>query len=164
MLGIDYRKPLMKVGNAAIYDVTRPGQSFGELSGALGVIDRYAKANNVKVAIYDPVELYKPVHKPIRKICEDYVAIEVHSKKPFECKTANVKYNTEPGEEPFLRRVYKSIQKMVTGEDKLPVEKEVEATRARYNNYLKTTSTDYMAQRGDVKVKDPHTMAGNAYE
>lgn len=44
------------------------------------------------------------------------------------------------------------------------IEKEMLETRTRYNEYLKTTSDKYMAQRGDVKIKDPHTMAGNAYQ
>lgn len=44
------------------------------------------------------------------------------------------------------------------------IEKEMIETRARYNEYLKTTSDNYMAQRGDVKIKDPHTMVGNAYQ
>ncbi len=43
------------------------------------------------------------------------------------------------------------------------IEREIESTRARYQHYLETTSDNYMAQRGDVKIKDPHTMAGNAY-
>ena len=43
------------------------------------------------------------------------------------------------------------------------LEQEMEQTRARYQEYLNTTSHNYMAQRGDVKIKDPHTMAGNAY-
>ncbi len=44
------------------------------------------------------------------------------------------------------------------------IEREMEMTRARYQKYLDTTSDNYMAQRGDVKIKDPHTMAGNAYK
>ena len=44
------------------------------------------------------------------------------------------------------------------------IEREMEMTRARYQKYLDTRSDNYMAQRGDVKIKDPHTMAGNAYK
>lgn len=43
------------------------------------------------------------------------------------------------------------------------IEQEVKATRARYNEYLKTTKNDYVAQRGDVQIHHPHTMAGNGY-
>lgn len=44
------------------------------------------------------------------------------------------------------------------------IEREMEEARAMYQNYLDTTSDNYMAQRGDVKIKDPHTMVGNAYK
>lgn len=44
------------------------------------------------------------------------------------------------------------------------IEQEMQQTRARYQHYLETTSDKYMARRGDVVVKDPHTMAGNAYK
>ena len=44
------------------------------------------------------------------------------------------------------------------------IEREMEETRARYQKYLDTTSDNYMAQRGDVRIKDPHTMVGNAYK
>ena len=40
------------------------------------------------------------------------------------------------------------------------IEREVEATRARYNEYLKNTSSDYTAQRSNVTIKDPHTTGG----
>ena len=43
------------------------------------------------------------------------------------------------------------------------IEREVEATRARYNEYLKNTSSDYTAQRSNVTIKDPHTTGG-AYQ
>ena len=43
------------------------------------------------------------------------------------------------------------------------IEREMEMTKARYQHYLDTTSDNYMAQRSNVKIKDPHTMAGNAY-
>ena len=39
------------------------------------------------------------------------------------------------------------------------IEREMEEARAVYQNYLETTSDNYMAQRGDVKIKDPHTMS-----
>ena len=44
------------------------------------------------------------------------------------------------------------------------IDQEMQQTRARYQHYLETTSDKYMARRGDVVVKDPHTMAGNAYK
>ena len=44
------------------------------------------------------------------------------------------------------------------------VDREMKVMRARYQKYLDTTSNNYMAQCGDVKIKDPHTMAGNAYK
>lgn len=44
------------------------------------------------------------------------------------------------------------------------IEREVEATRTRYNEYLKNTSSDYTAQRSNVTIKDPHTMPGGAYQ
>ena len=44
------------------------------------------------------------------------------------------------------------------------IEREMEMTRARYQKYLETTSDNYMAQRSNVKIKDPHTMAGDAYK
>ena len=43
------------------------------------------------------------------------------------------------------------------------IEQEVKATRARYNEYLKTTKNNYIAQRGDVQIHQPHTMPGDSY-
>ena len=40
---------------------------------------------------------------------------------------------------------------------------EVKATGARYNEYLKTTKNNYIAQRGDVQIHHPHAMAGDAF-
>ena len=39
------------------------------------------------------------------------------------------------------------------------IEREMEEARAVYQNYLDTTTNNYMAQRGDVKIKDPHAMS-----
>ena len=44
------------------------------------------------------------------------------------------------------------------------IEQEMQETRARYQHYLDTTTDNYMARRGDVIIKDPHTMAGGAYK
>ena len=43
------------------------------------------------------------------------------------------------------------------------ISQEVKATGAKYNEYLKTTKNDYIAQRGDVQIYHPHAMAGDAY-
>lgn len=44
------------------------------------------------------------------------------------------------------------------------IEREMEETQARYKNYLETTSDSYSAQRGDVIVKNPHTMVADSYK
>jgi len=58
----------------------------------------------------------------------------------------------------------KSFKPMTNTKPIHTIEKEMLETRARYNEYLKNTNNNYMAQRGDVKIKDPHTMVGNAYQ
>ncbi len=44
------------------------------------------------------------------------------------------------------------------------IEQEMQETRARYQHYLNTTTNNYMAKRGDVTIKDPHTMPEGAYK
>lgn len=43
------------------------------------------------------------------------------------------------------------------------IEQEVAQTKARYARYLSETSNNFSAKRSNVEIKDPHTMAGDAY-
>lgn len=43
------------------------------------------------------------------------------------------------------------------------IDREIELTRARYEKYLVSSCDNFCAMRSNVQIKDPHTMAGNAY-
>ena len=43
------------------------------------------------------------------------------------------------------------------------IDREIELARARYEKYLADSCDNFCAMRSNVQIKDPHTMAGNAY-
>ena len=43
------------------------------------------------------------------------------------------------------------------------IEKEMEITKAKYENYLKTRTDNFIGKKANVTIKDPHTMAGDSY-
>ncbi len=44
------------------------------------------------------------------------------------------------------------------------IEQEIRQSRARYEKYLEESGINYSAMRSNVTIKDPHSMAGNAYK
>jgi len=153
---------ITRLENVKLHDMGTIAQKpYEELANSMHTINNFTKGKGKGVDFFD-AQVSEHDTKFTDGEGSKNILVRITNFLTGQEKEAKVTHD-EKSDVPFLRQVYQAVSEAVTGKTEKPIDIETKNSNARYSKYLQTTGRNYTAQRGDVKITDPHSMVAHSY-